>query len=82
MKNVDENSSFLLPPNLGRIVVVVAQNRETEDACDEPGSSVCPRLLLLPMQVLGHFKEGFAHIPSLYRSGFFGVTRTTFEAAE
>ena len=34
------------------------------------------------MQVLGHFKGGFAHIQSLYRSGFFGVTRTTFEAAE
>ena len=51
MKNVDENSIFLLPhQDLGRIVV--AQNRETEDACDEPWSSVCPRLRL-PVQVLG-----------------------------
>ena len=45
---------FFCHQDLG-LIVVVAQNRETEDACDEPGSlaSVCPRL---PVQVLGHFR--------------------------
>ena len=84
IKNVDENSTFLLPPRFGTHSGSSEQGNRRRVRWTQVWLSVCPRLLL-PVQVLGISGRRGVSRTSRACTGqaFLGwLGRTTFEAAE